>query len=219
MDHIAEKILSYLDADSLAVTELVCKKWLCVISNSTLWKRLCKQKVYSDPLWLDLFKHRGWIQYLSKPLDDTKSKPHLFYRTLYPKILKEIENLDYNWRNGRHTIERITCNSTHSRGVYCLQYDHEKIVSGLRDNTIKIWNRKNLQCVQTMIGHTGSVLCLQYNDKIIITGSSDSTIRVWDINDGTMLNTYTHHSEAVLHLRFDNDMMVTCSKVTHDSDW
>lgn len=25
-------------------------------------------------------------------------------------------------------------------GVYCLQYDDEKIVSGLRDNTIKVIN-------------------------------------------------------------------------------
>jgi F-box and WD-40 domain protein 1/11 len=30
--------------------------------------------------------------------------------------------------------------------VYCLQYDDNKIVSGLRDNTIKIWNRHNLTC-------------------------------------------------------------------------
>ncbi|KAL5109901.1 F-box/WD repeat-containing protein lin-23 [Taenia crassiceps] len=28
-----------------------------------------------------------------------------------------------------------------NRGVYCLQYDSEKIVSGLRDDTIKVWRR------------------------------------------------------------------------------
>ena len=30
------------------------------------------------------------------------------------------------------------CRSENSKGVYCLQYDDEKIVSGLRDNTIKV---------------------------------------------------------------------------------
>ena len=30
------------------------------------------------------------------------------------------------------------------QGVYCLQYDDDKIVSGLRDNTIKIWDRQTL---------------------------------------------------------------------------
>ena len=42
----------------------------------------------------------------------------------------------------------IQCNSSNSKGVYCLQYDDRKIVSGLRDNTIKIWERDTLNCVQ-----------------------------------------------------------------------
>ena len=44
----------------------------------------------------------------------------------------------------------IQCNSSNSKGVYCLQYDDRKIVSGLRDNTIKIWERDTLNCVQVI---------------------------------------------------------------------
>ena len=52
-------------------------------------------------------------------------------------------------------------------GVYCLQYDDNKIVSGLRDNTIKMWDRQTLQQYSKVLtGHTGSVLCLQYDDKV-----------------------------------------------------
>lgn len=110
-------------------------------------------------------------------------------------------------------LKRINCRSENSKGVYCLQYDDNKIVSGLRDNTIKIWDRSDLKCVKTLMGHTGSVLCLQYDDKVIISGSSDSTVRVWDVKTAEMVHTIIHHSEAVLHLRFNNGMMVTCSKV------
>jgi WD40 repeat protein len=63
-------------------------------------------------------------------------------------------------------------------GVYCLQYDDEKIISGLRDTTIKIWKRRDLQCEKRLAGHTGSVLCLQYDDQIIVSGSSDSTVKL-----------------------------------------
>lgn len=49
---------------------------------------------------------------------------------------------------GRHNLQRINCRSENSKGVYCLQYDDHKIVSGLRDNTIKIWDRNSLQCVK-----------------------------------------------------------------------
>ena len=40
-----------------------------------------------------------------------------------------------------------------------------------------MWNRRTLECENTLTGHTGSVLCLQYDDNIIISGSSDSTVR------------------------------------------
>ena len=43
-----------------------------------------------------------------------------------------------NWRNGHHSLTRIECQSENSKGVYCLQYDDKKIVSGLRDDTIKV---------------------------------------------------------------------------------
>ena len=48
------------------------------------------------------------------------------------------QNMEANWRSGRHTLTRIECHSENSKGVYCLQYDDQKIVSGLRDNTIKV---------------------------------------------------------------------------------
>lgn len=63
--------------------------------------------------------------------------------------------------------------------MYCLQYDDQKIISGLRDHTIKIWQRDGLQCSRTLRGHSGSVLCLQYDDRVIISGSSDTTVRYW----------------------------------------
>lgn len=63
-------------------------------------------------------------------------------------LFQSIEN---NWRMGRHVLQRINCRSENSKGVYCLQYDDQKIVSGLRDNTIKIWDRNTLQCTKVYL--------------------------------------------------------------------
>ena len=49
-----------------------------------------------------------------------------------------LQRIETNWRLGRHTLQRIHCRSETSKGVYCLQYDDNKIISGLRDNTIKV---------------------------------------------------------------------------------
>ncbi|KAF7239834.1 F-box/WD repeat-containing protein 11 [Varanus komodoensis] len=129
------------------------------------------------------------------------------------------QTIESNWRCGRHNLQRIQCRSENSKGVYCLQYDDEKIISGLRDNSIKIWDKNGLECLKILTGHTGSVLCLQYDERVIVTGSSDSTVRVWDVNTGEVLNTLIHHNEAVLHLRFSNGLMVTCSKDRSIAVW
>ncbi|XP_037037527.1 F-box/WD repeat-containing protein 11 isoform X1 [Bradysia coprophila] len=219
LDHIAENILSYLDAESLKSAELVCKEWLRVIFEGMLWKKLIERKVRTDTLWRGLAERREWIQYLFKPRPGSNHPSHSFYRKLFPKIIDDIDRIENNWRSGSHMLKRINCRSENSKGVYCLQYDDHKIVSGLRDNTIKIWERSDLKCVKTLMGHTGSVLCLQYDDKVIISGSSDSTVRVWDVSTAEMVHTIIHHSEAVLHLRFNNGMMVTCSKDRSIAVW
>ncbi|XP_074640550.1 F-box/WD repeat-containing protein 1A-like isoform X2 [Tubulanus polymorphus] len=219
LDHVAEKILAYLDAKSLCSAELVCKEWHRVISDGMLWKKLIEHMVRTDSLWAGLAERRGWIQYLFRPKPGEPPKDHRFYRKLYPQIISDIQKIELNWKMGRHTLQRIHCRSETSKGVYCLQYDDQKIVSGLRDNTIKIWDRSSLECVQVLTGHTGSVLCLQYDENIIVSGSSDSTVRVWDVKTGEMMNTLIHHCEAVLHLRFCDGIMVTCSKDRSIAVW
>lgn len=88
------------------------------------------------------------IKFLFKQSPDEQHYSHLFYRRLYPYIIKDIEITEDNWRRGKHNLQKINCRSETSKGVYCLQYDDRKIVSGLRDNTIKIWDRNSLDCVQ-----------------------------------------------------------------------
>ena len=57
-----------------------------------------------------------------------------------------------NWKNGHHSLTRIECHSENSKGVYCLQYDDKKIVSGLRDNTIKVCVRACMRaCVRVCV--------------------------------------------------------------------
>ena len=60
LDHIAENILSFLDAKSLCAAEVVCKEWNRVISDGMLWKKLIERKVRTDPLWRGLSERRGW---------------------------------------------------------------------------------------------------------------------------------------------------------------
>jgi WD40 repeat protein len=56
--------------------------------------------------------------------------------------------------------------AAHSNGVYCIQYDEERLVSGSRDHKLRIWDFRTLTLRHTMTGHEGSVLCLQVNTQL-----------------------------------------------------
>ena len=69
--------------------------------------------------------------------DLPKSVDDQYFEELYPQIVEKLDRIEHNWQNGLCKKDKIKCNSDSSKGVYCLQYDNHKIVSGLRDNTIK----------------------------------------------------------------------------------
>ncbi|NWR35238.1 FBW1B protein, partial [Tachuris rubrigastra] len=132
------------------------------------------------------------------------------------------QTIESNWRCGRHNLQRIQCRSENSKGVYCLQYDDDKIISGLRDNSIKVNTaaRGALPCRAGCLSvRDQTELCTFTPCRAITLQLVLLSRRVWDVNTGEVLNTLIHHNEAVLHLRFSNGLMVTCSKDRSIAVW
>ncbi|KAJ1895719.1 hypothetical protein LPJ66_004413 [Kickxella alabastrina] len=117
--------------------------------------------------------------------------------------------LDRHWAKGIAEVQTIT---GHADSVYCVQYDREKIVTGSRDRTIKVWDSQTLQCMRTLTGHEASVLCLKYDKQTLVTGSSDSTVIVWDWPSGLPMQRLVSHTAGVLDVAFDSEHVVSCSK-------
>ncbi|KAG0061833.1 hypothetical protein BGZ90_003360 [Linnemannia elongata] len=117
--------------------------------------------------------------------------------------------LEKNWTQGVHSARELP---GHTEGIYCIQFDGYKVISGSRDTTIKIWDIRSGECVRTYSGHTASVLCLQYDDTRIVSGSSDTSILVWDLETGQIIQRLDGHVDSVLSVRFEKDIVVSCSK-------
>lgn len=81
---------------------------------------------------------RGLLAAAETPEFDLGQVQSTFYQRLHQYIVRDIAEIENRWRHGIFSLSRINCASESSKGVYCLQYDADKIVSGLRDNTIKV---------------------------------------------------------------------------------
>ena len=62
--------------------------------------------------------------------------------------------------------------------VTCLQCDELKIVTGLMDGRLEVWDRRERNRIFVVQAHTSLVSCLQCDEKVIVSGSYDSTVKV-----------------------------------------
>ncbi|KAG0223787.1 hypothetical protein BGW42_005544 [Actinomortierella wolfii] len=129
-------------------------------------------------------------------------------RVYWKKLCHDRLMIQQRWNKAPHKSRLVG----HDDSVYCIQFDHEKIVTGSRDRTIKFWDIHTYQNTHTLKGHTQSVLCLQFNEHIMVSGSSDTTIIVWDMATRTKTHQLCGHTAGVLDVCFDDEYIVSCSK-------
>ena len=146
------------------------------------------------------------------------------------RMYKDRCELDNRWR----TSEPKTFSfDGHDDSIYCVDFDNDKIITGSRDRTIKIWDMRTGKLRATLRGHAGSVLCLKFDKKpsgdsadsefesgFMVSGSSDRTVLVWDLNDlrksgktegGPELvkRVLRGHTGGVLDIRIDENWIVS----------
>lgn len=93
--------------------------------------------------------------------------------------------------------------------------DAKLLVSGSRDQTIKIWQLETGELIRTLKGHTDEVctITLSPDEQIIASGSADKTIKLWHLETGELLSTFTGHTDTVTAVAFtaSGEMLVSGS--------
>lgn len=60
---------------------------------------------------------------------------------------------------------------------------NDRLFSGSYDGTVKVWDVKTMECLQTLAGHTGPVRTLVYSGGHMFSGSYDKTVRLMQTGD------------------------------------
>lgn len=101
--------------------------------------------------------------------------------------------------------------------VSCHPTNHQLVISGSQDKSIKLSNITTGKVVSSLIGHTDSVEAVGFSDpsqgglaNLAGSGSVDGTVRVWDINTLQARQVF-HHEDVVTKLQWRGAMLYTCS--------
>jgi|GEM_PF-1154391 len=77
----------------------------------------------------------------------------------------------------------------HTRRIDAIAWrkDGLQAASGARDNTIRVWDIKQLRCVDVLEQHHDRVVCLAFSpdQRRLASGSRDHTLRIWDLSSKT----------------------------------
>ncbi|KAF9347017.1 hypothetical protein BGX34_003465, partial [Mortierella sp. NVP85] len=62
----------------------------------------------------------------------------------------------------------------------------DKVASGGKDSTVRIWDVETGACLQAMVGHSKEMDSLVYSPQgdVVVSASDDRTVRLWDVATG-----------------------------------
>ncbi|MGK0187511.1 MAG: WD40 repeat protein/tetratricopeptide (TPR) repeat protein [Verrucomicrobiales bacterium] len=85
--------------------------------------------------------------------------------------------------------------------------DGTRIVSGSRDNTVKLWDADTGNEIASLEGHSERVTSVAFSPdgSRIVSGSFDNTVKLWDVATGNEIASLKGHSESVTSVAVSPD--------------
>ena len=125
----------------------------------------------------------------------------------------------WNKKKDEETYEIVITLSEHKNAVTSiLQFHDEKLITGSKDKTIRIWdiNENSFRCTQIIEDHKEGVHCLC--DLLVgirfASGSEDKTIRIWEESNGLFKQVKIlsdHKSRVRALVQTDNGFLISGS--------
>jgi WD40 repeat protein len=129
----------------------------------------------------------GRLQTINTPAMQTlltqaqKTHPHPWLRPLTPSLTQA----------GGRLLRTLSGHSDWVQAV-AVTADGKRVISGSRDNTVKVWNLETGEEQLTLSGHSDWVLAVAVtaDGKRVISGSDDNTVKVWNLETGEEIATF-----------------------------
>lgn len=140
--------------------------------------------------------------------EDHQHAPKTSRTRPWKEVYGERYMVERNWRTGRYSVRKF---AGHKLAIMCLQFNHQFLITGSYDTTVKVWCVETGALIRTLEGHRLGVRALMFDDTKLITGSLDHTIRIWNYRTGQCVCTFRGHENKVLAVDFNDSLIVSGS--------
>ncbi|KAL8973471.1 MAG: hypothetical protein Q9197_002297 [Variospora fuerteventurae] len=194
-------ILSRLDAQSLINSELVCRQWYSVARDDLVWKSVFLEEF--QPQSQTIHENATKFQIRGQGLGGAEAEQE------WKKMWKTRKALHQRWLDGHAAAIYL---EGHYDSVYCVQFDEDKIVTGSRDRTVRVWNARTYKCTK--------ILGVPSRNQPIslpgLTGRSGRHPFTIVSSQQFKLEPYAgqpdvYHVGSILCLQYDDELMITGS--------
>ncbi|KAL0458460.1 UNVERIFIED_CONTAM: Zinc finger CCCH domain-containing protein 48 [Sesamum latifolium] len=108
------------------------------------------------------------------------------------------------------TLEAVEKRKEHNGAICSLVLgSNNRLYSGSRDGTIRVWDRQNLQCLHTLYGHTRDVMAVICWDNYLLSASLDNTLKIWAATESGSI-------EVIHEIKEDCGFIALCG--IHDAE-
>jgi WD40 repeat protein/tRNA A-37 threonylcarbamoyl transferase component Bud32 len=83
--------------------------------------------------------------------------------------------------------------------IAAISPDGRTLVSGGRDNVVKVWDYQSGRLIHTLVGHTDWIrtVAVSPDNQLIASAGVDHDIRIWDRSSGDLIRTIKGHSSEI----------------------
>ncbi|GAB4366453.1 MAG: NB-ARC domain-containing protein [Elainellaceae cyanobacterium] len=115
-------------------------------------------------------------------------------------------------------IDRPRLLKGHTSRVWSIAFtpNQPMLVSGSKDQTVRIWDLTTNHCIRTLKGHTNWVqaVALSPDSQLVASGHEDKQIRLWNTVTGDCVLELQGHTRPVWSIAFSptSDILASCSE-------
>ena len=201
---LVNHILSYLDAGSLLNAELVSHDWHRSASSRHVWKDVFHAE------FQDVSRRNKTIVggCRGPGLGKALSRPE------WKSMWRARKALQQRWMDGYAAAIYL---EGHTDSIYCVQFDEDKILTGSRDRTVRIWDARTYKCIKVIgvpsrgVGSPMPPLPADVTDlgqRPFVKIFSSQLLVVPERTTPWLL---TYHNGSILCLQYDDKTMITGS--------